>query len=57
MHVNRGWIRYFDVGITKDEGTRLIGQSYADFITVYLKILDYSDATRALLCNIEGGIP
>ena len=41
------------MGITKDEGMRLIGQSYADFITVYLKILDYSDA-RALLCNIEG---
>ena len=54
--MNRGWIQYLDVGITKDEATRLIGQSYADFITVYLKILDYSDA-RALLCNIDGGIP
>ena len=51
--MNRGWIQYLDVGITKDEATRLISQSYADFITVYLKILNYSDA-RALLCNIEG---
>ena len=51
--MNRGGIQYLDVGITKDEATRLISQSYADFITVYLKILNYSDA-RALLCNIEG---
>ena len=54
--MNRGGIQYLDVGITKDEATRLISQSYADFITVYLKILNYSDA-RALLCNIDGGIP
>ena len=54
--MNRGGIQYLDVGITKDEATRLISQSYADFITVYLKILNYSDA-RALLCNIEAGIP
>ena len=51
--MNRGGIPYLDVGITKDEATRLISQSYADFITVYLKILNYSDV-RALLCNIEG---
>ncbi len=50
--MNRGGIQYLDVGITKDEATRLISQSYADFITVYLKILNYSD-TRALLYNIE----
>ncbi len=42
------------MGITKDEGTGSIGKSFTGFIKVFFGGVNYFDATRALLCNIEG---